>query len=101
MQKAEERYIFIDVKEDANTITINISDSGNGAKDEVIKRIFEPYFTTKDRKSGTGIGLYMCNEIIEKHMKGTIKAKNNDKFFNDKKYHGLEFEIRIPSIIEN
>jgi signal transduction histidine kinase len=101
IQKAEERYIFIDVKEDSNTISINISDSGNGTKDEVIKRIFEPYFTTKDRKSGTGIGLYMCNEIIEKHMKGTIKAKNNDKFFNNKKYHGLEFEITIPSNIEN
>lgn len=43
----------------------------------------------------------MCNEIIEKHMKGTIKAKNNDKFFNNKKYHGLEFEITIPSNIEN
>jgi signal transduction histidine kinase len=101
LQKIEDRYIFIDVVEKQKNIIIKICDSGNGASNEIIKRIFEPYFTTKNQKLGTGIGLYMCNEIIEKHMKGTIKAKNNDRVFHNTMYHGLEFEITIPSNVKN
>uniref|UniRef100_UPI0040487521 ATP-binding protein n=1 Tax=Aliarcobacter sp. TaxID=2321116 RepID=UPI0040487521 len=92
----EERYIFIDVKRRQKNLIIKISDSGNGTTDTIIKRMFEPYFTTKSQKLGTGIGLYMCQEIIEKHMKGYIKAQNSQRKVANKKYIGLEFEIIIP-----
>lgn len=101
IENKEDRYIFVDAKQKQNNIIIKIIDSGNGINEELLKRIFEPYFTTKDQKLGTGIGLYMCEEIIEKHMKGTIKAQNNYMKINNKKYFGLEFEIIIPLNIKD
>jgi signal transduction histidine kinase len=96
IENEKDRYIFIDVDQKEEQIIIKISDSGNGTSDTIIKRIFEPYFTTKKQMLGTGIGLYMCQEIIEKHMKGSIKAQNNFIKVDNKVYSGLEFEIIIP-----
>jgi len=54
-------------------VTIEIKDSGNGASDDILPKIFEPLFTTKQK--GTGLGLASCKSIIEQHG-GTIYAKN-------------------------
>ncbi len=92
----EERFIYVQAYQDKNNAVIKIIDSAKGAKEEIINRIFEPYFTTKHQSNGTGIGLYMCKEIIEKHMKGTIEARNNSFIHENKEYHGLEFVITLP-----
>ena len=65
---------------------VSIGDNGGGINPEVIGRIFEPYFTTKNM--GTGIGLYMSKMIIVQSMNGTITAENSDG--------GAEFVIVIP-----
>jgi PAS domain S-box-containing protein len=57
---------------------IKISDNGGGIPDEIKDRVFEPYFTTKDDTSGTGIGLYMSKTIIEDSMNGKIYLSNSD-----------------------
>ena len=89
-------YIFLDIyKEDENLI-IKIKDNAGGIKDEIIDRIFEPYFTTKYKSKGTGIGLYMCEEIIVKHIKGTITVSNEKYTYLDKEFIGASFEITIP-----
>lgn len=67
---------------------IFISDNAGGIDDEVMLKIFEPYFTTKEQGKGTGIGLYMSKMIIEQNMKGKIYAKNID--------NGVNFIIEIP-----
>ena len=69
-----------------NKAVIRVIDNGGGMDEEVIERIFEPYFTTKHKSSGTGIGLYMSQQIIEKQMQGTIKASNGSYRFKNGVY---------------
>ena len=66
--------IQIDIKEDI----IQIRDNGGGIPQNVIDRVFEPYFTTKQQGEGTGMGLYMSKMIIEDNMSGKLKIENEN-----------------------
>jgi len=90
------RYVFLDVYKEEHNVVIKITDSGKGVNENILQRIFEPYFTTKHEKHGTGIGLYMCKEIIEKYVKGTITSKNSMMSYEGENYSGLEFIVKIP-----
>ena len=64
------------VEKNTQKVTISITDNGGGASAEIMNRLFEPYFTTKEKKEGTGIGLYMSKMIIENSMNGSIEMKS-------------------------
>ena len=74
--------IKIETKVEDDYAYISIKDNALGIKDEIIHKIFEPYFTTKDEVQGTGIGLYMSKIIIEKNMNGKIYLENTNEGAN-------------------
>lgn len=68
--------IMIAIGKKDEKITVEISDNAGGMDEAVLARVFEPYFTTKEKGQGTGIGLYMSKTIIEKNMGGSIRVEN-------------------------
>ena len=78
-----------------NQIVITIKDNANGIKEEIIHKIFEQHFTTKEKK-GNGIGLFMSKQIIDEHMKGSLSVQNVPYEYNGKKYSSAQFTITLP-----
>ena len=96
INKKENKLIFIKTfEDDENNFVIKIKDNGGGIENKILDKVCEPYFTTKHQSTGTGIGLYMAEEIIEKHMNGILEI-NNCKFdYNNKEYFGAEVTILL------
>ena len=74
---------------------IEIKDNAEGIKEEIIGRIFEPYFTTKHQSQGTGMGLYMSQNIVKNYLNGTLDVYNEDYKYKGLAYTGAKFIIII------
>jgi len=72
---------------DKNLI-IELKDNAGGIDKDVMTKIFQPYFSTKKEKNGTGLGLYMSRIILQRHLAADISARNEDG--------GAVFSISIP-----
>ena len=94
----DDRIIKIIVNKYKDKAVVNMLDNGGGIKEDIIPKIFEPYYTTKYKSAGTGIGLYMSKQIIEKHMEGVISYKNivHKIKEDDTNYKCSLFTIKIP-----
>lgn len=84
--------VLINVEKVDNNAIISIIDNAGGIPDNVLEKVFNPYFTTKEEGKGTGIGLYMSKTIIETNMNGKLEVENIE--------NGAKFTIIIP-ILEN
>ena len=93
----------LDSMEEANSISKNITlrihsmddchiveveDTGTGINESVLPRLFDPFFTTKPVGKGTGLGLHICSNIVEKH-EGKLSARNSER-------GGAIFEVQLP-----
>ena len=101
LDKSAKKMIFIDVYEQNNHAIIKIKDNANGIPDDIISNVFEAYFSTKEQDGGSGIGLYMCEQIVEGSMKGTITVSNVDFEYENKLYKGAQFIISLPLDLRN
>ena len=91
------KVIFISTYKKDDIETIKITDNAGGIDENIIDKICEPYFTTKHQAKGTGIGLYMTEEIIENHMFGNLLIQNVDVIYEEKSYKGTEVIIELNS----
>jgi signal transduction histidine kinase len=90
------RYFFVNLRCNGDNAVISIKDSGGGIDNEVMPRIFEPYYTTKHLSQGTGLGLYITYEIVTKHLNGTLEVYNRSYQYKGRHLKGAEFIITIP-----
>ncbi|APW65003.1 hypothetical protein LPB137_03710 [Poseidonibacter parvus] len=96
INQEEKRLVFISTYRKNKTIYIEILDNAKGIKEDIIDRIFEPYFTTKYKSQGTGIGLYMSQDIVKNHLNGEISVCNKNFTYKDIDCVGAKFTIEMP-----
>lgn len=84
----ENRKISIYSYEKNGKLFVDIEDNAGGISKKTLEKIFDPYFSTKNNKNGTGLGLYMSKIIIEQHSLGRIYVENSE--------FGAKFTIELP-----
>ena len=89
-RKIENPAIYIKTYNDDTYSYLEISDNAGGIPKNIIDKIFDPYFSTKMKKDGTGLGLYMSQIIVRDHSNGDIIVTNGED--------GAIFTLKIPTI---
>ena len=97
LKKGSLKIIKITTKQLDDHATIEIADNAGGINSEIINKIFEPYFTTKHKFQGTGLGLYMTHKIIQESMKGKINVSNNTFTYKTQECFGALFKITLKN----
>jgi signal transduction histidine kinase len=92
----KDRLVHVSTASEGNDNVVYIQDNAGGIPEHIIEKIFDPYFTTKHQSQGTGIGLYMSKDIVEKHMNGSISVKNRKTIIDEHEYSGACFRVAIP-----
>ncbi|APW66679.1 MULTISPECIES: HAMP domain-containing sensor histidine kinase [Arcobacteraceae] len=91
-RKIENPKINIEIKEGENFAIVKITDNAGGVEKNIVNKIFEPYFTTRHKTQGTGIGLYMSKNIIERNMNGFINVINIE--------NGALFTVKVKKVTD-
>lgn len=91
LNNAKDAFLYNNINSPKIIICIDrmlaIDDNAGGIDESIIERVFEPYFTTKHKEKGTGIGLYMSKMLIEKSMNGSLSVENIK--------NGTRFKIKL------
>ncbi len=98
----EDRSVGIDIRlSDSREIVIRVQDNGGGIDDAIIHRIFEPYFTTKHKSQGTGLGLHMVHRLVVEGMGGSIDVETIECTKAGSRTQGAVFTIVLPQSSES
>ena len=89
----DSKKIFVKMKTLNDSVLLCIEDNAGGINNDIIDKVFDPYFSTKKDKNGTGLGLYMSKMIVEEHMHGQLNVLNGEK--------GAKFIITMKTIGSN
>jgi len=84
IKNAEDALLEKEVKDPRISVIIEgkkliVKDNAGGIPEDILPKIFDPYFSTKLKKDGTGLGLYMSKIIVEEHCGGTLEVHNDDE----------------------
>jgi len=85
----KEKKIIITLKNEDSNIILSIMDNAGGIPLDIIDKVFDPYFSTKIQKNGTGLGLYISKIIIDEHMQGLLSVSNT--------LYGACFKIKLKT----
>ena len=77
-KEIENPLIIIRSLKKGDSYILEVEDNAGGVPEEILDKIFDPYFSTKLEKDGTGLGLYMSKMIIEEHCKGKLTVRNGE-----------------------
>lgn len=94
--KEKKRLVFINFYIENEIVMIKVKDNADGIPKDIIEKVFDSYFTTKEKDGGSGIGLYICKQIVENSMKGSITVSTVKYEYENEIYNGAEFIISIP-----
>ncbi len=86
-REISEALVTVTVWRDGENAVVTVADNAGGIADDIIHKIFDPYFTTKGPQLGTGIGLFLSKSIVEKNMGGKLSVRNTDV--------GAEFRVEV------
>jgi ABC-type amino acid transport substrate-binding protein/nitrogen-specific signal transduction histidine kinase len=92
----DRRYIFITTAQEDGRAIVTIKDNGGGIQAEHLSKVFEPYFTTKHKSQGTGLGLHMTYNLVVHGMGGKIEVANATYTIEGKPEKGALFTISLP-----
>ncbi|MGJ0290777.1 HAMP domain-containing histidine kinase [Aliarcobacter cryaerophilus] len=87
----EDRYILINF---SNKV-LSIKDSADGVEEDILSKIYEPYFSTKHQSFGVGLGLFTVNEFFTRNLEFEIEFKNEEFEYKNKKLKGLNININF------
>jgi len=82
-------WIQVRVWDDQGRICIEVADNGRGMSPDVVEKIFQPFFTTSRGQGGTGLGLYICYDIVTNRLGGSIRCESAPD-------QGTRFLIEVP-----
>jgi len=83
-------HITLTVREDAGTVVLQYADDGDGIPPEHLKRIYDPFFTTRRGGGGSGLGLHIVYNLVTQRLGGSISASSEPGA-------GARFEVRFPA----
>lgn len=89
------RVILLETKKSNNSLELAIKDNAGGIEKSILSKIFEPYFTTKHKSIGTGIGLSLSHDILVNHHNAQIDVINEEFEYEEQMYKGAKFIIKF------